>query len=340
MPARKKRSLLPKGYKIAHDLCFAIHDILLEYLISGEASGALITKFDLSDADAEVLKARGNIFDWLESTGRTDDRARILKTTILPAVLSDMLHCVYEALQASRKGKLNVTFILLRKPLQETLFLLESIVIDELDFASKLANNPLLLRPKTAGGYDGHKARIRRVLVLLVRTLGFDADYIAQLRYSKIEDGFDGVCNKAMHLFTEHEDIRTELLNINFVFSTPDAKISQWSYLYSRLPYLLYYSMCIVEHIGSSIIPTNPEYLDDVSRKVDAAVVLWSKTIWSRYYAEPLKQFVNGTSRGLVAHCARYALPKSNETGPATHGSFRRSPRRIGNRRGRARCAL
>lgn len=107
-----------------------------------------------------------------------------------------------------------------------------------------------------------------------------------------------------MHLFTEHKDIRTELLNINFVFSTLDAKISQWSYLYSRLPYLLYYSMCIVEHIGSSIIPTNPEYLDDVSRRVDAAVVLWSKTIWSRYYAKPLEKFVNETSRRLVAHCA------------------------------------
>ena len=66
MPARKKRSLLPKGYKIAHDLCFTIHDILLEYLISGEASGAFITKFELPDADAEALKARGNIFDWLE----------------------------------------------------------------------------------------------------------------------------------------------------------------------------------------------------------------------------------------------------------------------------------
>jgi hypothetical protein len=94
-----------------------------------------------------------------------------------------MLLCVYEALQASRKGTLNVTFILLRKPLQETLFLLESIIIGELDFASKLANNPLLLRPKTAGGLDGHKARISCVLTTIGQNGRFDANYIAQLRY-------------------------------------------------------------------------------------------------------------------------------------------------------------
>jgi hypothetical protein len=57
MPARKKKSILPKGYKIAHDLCFTIHDILLEYLISGEASGAFVARFDLPDADIEALKA-------------------------------------------------------------------------------------------------------------------------------------------------------------------------------------------------------------------------------------------------------------------------------------------
>ncbi len=300
---RRKRTLLPKAYKLPHVLCFAVHDILLQFLISGEASGVFIATFDLTDEEVNSLKAHGDIFDWLESAGRVVDRARILKTTILPAVHSDMLLCVYEALQASSKAKLNVSFILLRKPLQETLFLLESIVIDELDFALKLAANPLLLRPRNAGGLDGHKKRIQRVIGALGEDGRFDAAYIAQLRYSKAEDGFDGVCNKAMHLFTEHKDILTERLNINFFFSTWEAKLTQWAFLYTRLPYLLVYCMCIVEYIGKDIGTTTPEYLEDVSRRVGALVVLWSQGIPKRYYAEPLEKFVKETSRRLLHHC-------------------------------------
>ncbi len=121
-----KRTVLPKNFNIAHDLCFAVHDILLQFLISGQQSGVFIAKFELSDSEAESLKAYEDIFDWLESAGRVVDRAQILKTNILPAVLSDMLHCIYEALQCSRKAQLNISYILVRKPLLETLFLLES----------------------------------------------------------------------------------------------------------------------------------------------------------------------------------------------------------------------
>jgi hypothetical protein len=107
-----------------------------------------------------------------------------------------------------------------------------------------------------------------------------------------------------MHLFTEHKDLRTEPLNINFVFSNFDAKLTQWAYLYTRLPYLLVYTMCIVEHIAKGIVPTNPEYLDDVSRRVAALVMLWAQDFPSGYHAEPLNRFIVETWRRLLTHCA------------------------------------
>lgn len=283
-----KRTVLPKNFNIAHDLCFAVHDILLQFLISGQQSGVFIAKFELSDSEAESLKAYEDIFDWLESAGRVVDRAQILKTNILPAVLSDMLHCIYEALQCSRKAQLNISYILVRKPLLETLFLLESIIVNEIDFADKLAMNPLLLRPRSAGDLAGHTKRVQVVLDAIGEATWFDAEYIAQLRYSKTGDGFYSPCNKAMHLFTEHKDLRTEPLNINFVFSSFDAKLTQWAYLYTRLPYLLVYTMCVVEHIAKGIVPTNPEYLNDVSRRVAALVMLWAQNFPAGYHAEPL----------------------------------------------------
>jgi hypothetical protein len=49
-----------------------------------------------------------------------------------------MLHCFYKALETSGKGKLAVSLMLIRKPLQESLFVLESIVADRTNFAYKL----------------------------------------------------------------------------------------------------------------------------------------------------------------------------------------------------------
>ena len=164
-PRTTKRPLLPATYKVAHDLCFTVHDVLAQLLVSGSKSGAFVARIPLDEpGDVDAFAAHSDLFEWLETSGRVRDRAKILKSIVLPAVLSDMLNCIYEALQSSKKGKLNVSYILLRKPLQESLYMLESIIIDELDFASKLATNPLLLRPKNAGGLDGHTKRIKLVL--------------------------------------------------------------------------------------------------------------------------------------------------------------------------------
>ncbi len=258
---KNKDGVLPSEFFIAHDLCFAVHDILVEFLKSGEASGIFTTHINFADkADAAAFRENNDIFHWLEATGRLDDRARVLKTVVLPAVLSDMLHTFYEALECSRKGKLNITYALIRKPIQESLYLLESIVLDEISFADKLATEPLTLRPRMAGGMNGHSKRIQSVLERIQQTNAFDAEYLAQLRYAKTEDGFDGVCNKAIHLFTEHKAIQTELMNINFIFSGYDAKLTQWRYLYGRLPYILIYAWRVIEHIGASIRPTHPDY--------------------------------------------------------------------------------
>ncbi|MDY0147031.1 MAG: hypothetical protein RBR56_03170 [Halothiobacillus sp.] len=307
---KNKDGALPSEFFVAHDLCFAIHDILVEFLKSGEASGIFTTHITFTDkADAVAFKENNDIFHWLEATGRLDDRALVLKTVVLPAVLSDMLHSFYEALECSRKGKLNITYALIRKPIQESLYLLESIVLDEIGFADKLATEPLTLRPRMAGGMNGHSKRIQTVLERIQQTDAFDAEYLAQLRYEKTEDGFDGVCNKAIHLFTEHKAIRTELMNINFVFSGFDAKLTQWRYLYGRLPYILIYAWRVIEYIGASLRPTHPDYTLDMNRRIAAFVTLSAKN--TAHITLPLQQFYDIYRTWLWNHCYEhgYATP-------------------------------
>lgn len=311
---KAKGGHLPKEFDAAHDLCFVVHDYLAQFIVSGEDAGVFSTSIVLENIhEQELLEAMDDIFGWLDATKKLEDRARLLKTIALPAVLSDLLHCLYEALESSRKAKLNVTYILLRKPIQESLFLIESAVLDGIDFSEKLASDPLKLRPKNAGGIEGHKQRIEAVLTKIGELDRFDAAYLAQLRYDKAEDGFDGICNLAIHLFTEHKAIRTEKLNINFIFSDWGAKLTQWSFLYSRLPYLLVYMLLIIEFIGNELFPTDPEYLGHSKRQVSALVALWRKELTPEYLTPQLEKFASRTAQDLFSHCKEYGFRKPTQ---------------------------
>jgi hypothetical protein len=246
--ANRVNTHLPESYWTAHQLCFIVHDVMTQLLVSGEKASAFSMTFKFRDEeDRAAFEKAEDIFVWLEQSRRVDEQAAFLVTTVFPAVLSDMLHCFYEALEVSRKAKLTISFMLVRKPLQESLYLLESVIADRSDFAEKLALDPVRLWSQTGGGVEVHAKRIQKVLDTLGESDRFNAEYLAQLRYDKnARDGFDGICNKAMHLFTSHDAIRTEPLNINFIFSGIDAKLTQWSYFYSRLPYLLVYLHRIV----------------------------------------------------------------------------------------------
>ena len=312
----KKGRFLPEQFDIAHDLCFVIHDVMLQIIKSGEEGKFFVTKINLLDGEEEELNNTDDIFSWLESTNRIEDRAKILVSRILPAVLSDSLHCTYEALENSRKAKLGVTYILIRKTLQESIYVLESMVLDKLHFAESMVNNPLRLRPKNAGGIEGHEKRINEVLSVIGENNRLDASYIANLRYNKkTDDSFDGICNHAMHLFTEHKSIRTDNLNINFIFSGEEQKFSQWSYFYSRFPYLLFYMHQMVEYIVSAIAPTSQDYLDDINRRISALIMLWWENTDEHYRCPPLKNFYEETEKWLNFHCIEngYHAPKGKD---------------------------
>lgn len=75
-----------------------------------------------------------------------------------------MKHCIYEALSSAYKGKMAVAYMLIRKPIQESLFVLEEMQLDKSAFVSNLENDQSRLQPKITGGVDGHEKRISKVL--------------------------------------------------------------------------------------------------------------------------------------------------------------------------------
>lgn len=295
---------LPEEYQSAHDLCFILHDIMTQIIVSGEKAGAFTTHIVLSEKEIESISDEEHILDWLKRNDKVEDKNRIISSTVLPAILSDMMHCIYEALSSASKGKMSVAYMLIRKPIQESLFVLEDMFLDRDAFVSNLERNQSRLQPKITGGVDGHKKRVSKILKSLGFNGAFDPNYIAQLRYDKSSnDSFDGVCNKAMHLFTEHHSIKTEDSNINFIFSGVKGLPSQWKYFYSRLPYLLFYVYLIVESVLSKIATTSEQYILDMMRRISAQFILANNDIEEHYTTDENDKLVSALAAWLIEHC-------------------------------------
>jgi len=289
----RKGTFLPDEFNLSHELCFLLHDVIAEVIRAGAEDGIFVHEIKIEDTVEADIESTEDIFNYLDENKRYEDRTKILIASILPALLSDMIHCIYETLETSRKGKLNISYMLIRKPIQENLYVLESMLLNEVDFANNIVDNPHKLESKNAGGVDGHTKRINNILSILNLGTSLNAKYIADLRYNKkSNDSFDGICNKAMHLFTSHDAIRTEKFNINFIFSNDDSKILQWKFLYSRLPYLLFYLHKIVENILTTFVQTSEEYLEDVRIQVNGLIILWWDSLEEEYQADEMEDFI------------------------------------------------
>jgi hypothetical protein len=297
-------TILPGEFWAGHELCFCIHDAMTQMLVSGQNAGAFHVSYELTEQERESFESSEDIFQWVEQNRGRENHTALLITTMFPAILSDMLHCIYEALETSRKAKLNVSYLLLRKPIQESLYVLEAVIADREDFAKKLVEEPIKLEGRGIGGKEIHAANIAKVLASIGNDGRFSPEYLAQLRYDKYaQDGFDGICNKAMHLFTSHKAIETEKMNINFIFSGSDAKETQWGVLYSRLPYILAYTYQIVESVCSVIAPSPQDYRDDIDRRIAAHVLMWGGTLDETYASGPLLVFWLKYREWLFNHC-------------------------------------
>lgn len=320
----KQGGFLPLEYDAAHDLCLYLHDVMAAILKDGEEGGFFKHTFKFSSADqAKGLDDTDDPIKWMQENGHGADIPHVLKCVMFPAALSDMLHCIYEALESSRKAKLNVTYMLLRKPLQENLFLFEEVVLGLNDFAQKLSTEPLKLRAGNAGGAEAHTRRIEKVLHIIGGSSIFDARRIAELRYDKI-DGFDGPCNLAMHLFTEHKAIQTERMNINFIFSGAEQKESQWDYMYTYLPYVLDYMRYVVEHVAQSISLLDPQYEEAVNRQVAALVLLWQDWCGPPTDEKAMRVYANLYENFLNDQCekAGFEKPAFEDLYDMAHGKF------------------
>jgi hypothetical protein len=249
---------LPQKYKELHDLCFYLHGILVQVVKEGEKKKLFHTLYNIKKiSDIQAIKDNDDILEWLSNNGYEDEYKSIVIKQVLIAMISDYCHYVYEALKCSEKSKLAITFTLLRKPLKDNLLFFEWILTNRNEFIEKFQ--------KDSNYYAIDKIDSAKKKIFIGCSVNkidysetFNADFIYNIRYSKKSDySLERLWNVANHLVTTCKYYKTESLNLNFVFSGPDSQESQWKYLYTVLPYLLFYSIEVIQAVLDQEIGEN-----------------------------------------------------------------------------------
>jgi len=301
---RRRFPPFPKEFLLAHDFAFYLHGSLVMMVRYGERAGLFNVSFPFkAPEDAEVFAnlSGDQAWDWLQQSGYEWVLAELVYRQLLVALLADACHFIYEALNCSRKGKLAVTYALLRKPLRENLFYLEWLLADRKNLIGRfLHEGPkrLLLYQPSVSEKQKHTVIADAAAKTAFPTFA-PPDLLYDLRYNKdVVYGFEPIWHKAIHLVTTyHELSATEKQNLNFIFSSDRDRLHQWRHLYSYLPLLLRHAVEVAEALMGSIVTLPGEELRALQARRQVGYVLWAKEYCSKpssgLFIESIEDLVN-----------------------------------------------
>ena len=252
-------------------------------MIAGEEARIfdVTVHFESRDEAANFAQVnQGEIIEWFEIHGRKAQADDVIFRQVLVALLSDFCHFIFEALRSSSKGKLTVSFALLRKPLKDSLLTFEWLLADRPGFIDAFAHNwPARLDELLKNqGSSGRSKIIHDAVSLTTHPQLFDPAFLEEVRYERnAEHGLADLFDMAMHLVTTFKVIQTDSGNFNFVFSDGQCRFSQWYHLYWHLPVLLNYAIEVIEALLITFVPRVEEEfaIHDIRRKV--GFLLWAK---------------------------------------------------------------
>jgi len=244
--------ILPEKYHLDHEYCIYLHDQLVKIIVEGEK----LEVFKQSiKTKRKFPKIKGeDLFDWVRENFPRQAKKYMIKG-IFEATLSDALQFIFTALQSSTKGKLSVTYALLRKPLKDNLFILELLNTDKKDFFKRFKDPANLLNLGRGFSPEERKEIINKNAEKIKFHANFNS-IIFDSRYNKSARGFEPLFQKANHITTNANNLQTEEENLNFVFLNDESRDSQWKKLYKILPFLLRYFVDTAYYVLNKNITT------------------------------------------------------------------------------------
>jgi hypothetical protein len=248
---------LPEDFHKINNLCANIYDQISDIFRDENYSFLRETNFDIDKSQKKVKEFQNkeiHPLDWLKENDLTDEIEIVVTKTILNAVTADFLNFVFESIHCAKRGKMTVAYSLIRKPITDSLLILEELLIDRKNFIEKFYFNSDITK------YDPSRRNLDKLKIIetAISKLGFknifNAEYIHELRYDKKSDiGFNSISNKSIHIVTNDKNYKTENGEFNFIFSNNEDQEYYYKHYYNLVAYLLIYSASIINELISSL---------------------------------------------------------------------------------------
>jgi len=250
MKHHKKYLNLPKEFRMSHDNCVFLINQIEEFVI--DKTYDKLRFQEISIKSEKEIKPDEHIFDFLVRTERLKEYEEIVRNNLINALISDVCYFTQTALLCSLQRRLTVTFALLRKPFVYNLLVFLRIMFED-DFLNKFNDQE---------GFDTtsltnikKKELIKKSLSCLITKSITENDIFDFIFNNTNPDSLINMTNKALHLSTTRNKYnKTEIQNLNFIFKNYENNLSQWNYIYKRLPMLLLYYVEIIESLVFNIL--------------------------------------------------------------------------------------
>ena len=234
---------LPKQFHGQHKTCEFLLYQIEDFILKDTFKGLKVQTIQL-DKKLELLDGE-HILDYLLRIDKSDEHNEIITSNILNAVVADTCQFLQTALFTSLQQRLTVTFSLIRKPFVYNLLVILRLYLTS-DFLEKFNKEDSF---DTTGLSQADIIELLNASESLLFSKSIKASDVYDFIFNPaLQDSLVNMSNKALHpSTTRNKNNKTEIQNINFVFSTKESIITQWDYLYRRLLFLLLYLNEILE---------------------------------------------------------------------------------------------
>jgi hypothetical protein len=308
---KNEKIALPKKYRPVNNICAIIYDQLTEIYKRANYKDLQEGNIKLDPKTQKLVKdLRENkihVLDWLKENELNDELTTLLTKNITLAVSSDFLNFIFESLSNAKRGKMTVAYALLRKPFMDELLILEQLLVDPHDFIQRFfhSGNPEDYDPSDKN--IDKKTIIKNAIGKLNANIVYTEDLIYDLRYNKsAPNGLNGMANHALHIVTRDKNYKTERQNLNFVFSGKDDFVEYWDHYYYFVPYLLIYSVSIIDTIIFNYLP---DQANQDLKAVKALRRFIGTILWTEKTRQNLKKASNkmyeAMRMSIVLHCKK-----------------------------------
>jgi len=284
---------------------------MVELLLQYEESGAhrwVVKAFEKAIKDRGGTDTAIDMLQFMKEHGMVQPYRHHIVGHLVLGLTSDMLHFIYEAMRCFEKRKFAVGFAMLRKPLKENLLFLSWLLADQDDFVRRFESNTHVTLNRVLP--DRRLSIIQGAISRLATSEAFSADVLHEIIFSKNNPrSFEPVWQRASHLITSQgELLKTEDLNINFIFQDPESD-DLFELLYQNLPYVLLYAIQVSLECFSCILKYNEQTVSHliISTMGCYETLLGTERSISRMLSRHLRSFLS------CPHCdARLRLTRQN----------------------------